>query len=334
LKQNIYQFRRIFICKLRNKLNILVTFAIPPALSILTSILLRFTPESLESYHFAYNNQYSTFLFLVVIVGIFFGLSNSVTDIIKDRLTLRREKLLNISFFGYIISKFIVLVTFAVIQSILFILPAHLILEEFNLVFVNIGLMTLISSCGIGFGLLVSTFLKSSIAAYNLVPLILVPQIILGGALVQYKELNQQLLFIKKSPIPPPAQIMFSRWGYEMLMTANYELHPYFRYMNELQEKKDELANRLITKQITKEQQLLINKEVNKKYTKLLSQTKSSVNKQIEELTFLFDGQYLSINNKWFDGSIKTWVRDFWILVFYNFFLILLCYIRLRTMKT
>ena len=75
---------------------------------------------------------------ILIIVAVFFGVSNSAPEIIKDRLILKREKLINVSILGYFICKFIVLLIFAFIQSALFILLAHIILEEYNLILYHI----------------------------------------------------------------------------------------------------------------------------------------------------------------------------------------------------
>ena len=53
----------------------------------------------------------------------------------------------------------------------------------------------------------------------NIIPIILIPQIVFGGALIQYQEMNKQLIFNANSPIPEICQIMPSRWGFEALVT-------------------------------------------------------------------------------------------------------------------
>lgn len=218
LKQTSFQFIRQFVNKSRDKMNQVVTFLIPFLLGILSSFMLKYTPN--DPYTFKENTQYDKFIFLIVIVGVFLGLSSSVAEVIKDRLILKREKLMDLSILGYHFSKVLVFLIFALVQSILFIVPSHIILQEPYMWGYHIGFMTLIIFTGISIGLLISTFLRSYIAAYNLVPLVLVPQIILGGALISYEKLNRDMMWYENDPIPPLAQVMPSRWAYEMVATA------------------------------------------------------------------------------------------------------------------
>ena len=45
-------------------------------------------------------------------------------------------------------------------------------------------------------GLLISSFVADAKTAVNIVPLILIPQIIMGGALIKYEEMNRNLDFV------------------------------------------------------------------------------------------------------------------------------------------
>ena len=61
-----------------------------------------------------------------------------------------------------------------------------------------------------------SSFIASPVAAYNLAPIILVPQIILGGALLKYEQMNQDIMLFrieKVNPIPPPADLIAVQVG-------------------------------------------------------------------------------------------------------------------------
>ncbi len=333
LIQFYYQFQRTFLCKARDKMNLWVTLCIAPLLSVLTSFLLRYQPDKKLAYSFANNEMYLTFLFLIVIVAVFLGLSNSAPEIIKDRLTLKRERLLSVPLSGYFISKFIVLFLFALIQSILFIVPAHLILNEYNMIFIHIGLMTLISSCGIAFGLLGSSFLQSSTAAYNLIPLILIPQIILGGALVKYKELNQEVFLNKNNPIPEIAQLMVSRWAYELLVTANIDLNPYNQAIKEEKKQKILIQKKYRQGQINREQKNKQRYAISKQTSNRLKTLTPTYNVSIKDTASLMKGEYLSKSNNWFNGNIRTWQRNLVLLSLYTLVLLTIGYIRLRTLK-
>jgi len=76
--------------------------------------------------------------------------------------------------------------------------------------------MTVVSISGITIGLLISSIPKlTSKAAQNIIPLILVPQIIFGGFIVDFEDMNKVLFFNEKAKIPEICQLMPSRWGFE-----------------------------------------------------------------------------------------------------------------------
>lgn len=333
LKQSLHLFHRILLHKLRDKMNIYVTLIIAPSLSLLTSFLLRYNAFPDTPYSFAENSMYPTFLFLMVIVAIFFGISNSASDIIRDRLILKRERVLNIPLSGYFFSKFIVLMLFAIIQNILFIIPAHLILEEYYMILYHLLFMTLISSTGIAFGLLGSTFFKTVTAAYNLIPLILIPQIILGGALVEYEQLNREFFIDKQSPIPELADLMISRWAFELLVTSNVDLHPINQLREQEQEQKKNLLNLLQQGEITPEERARLSEAITKEYGERSQEIAKYYNSEIKLSSALLPGEYLSVENNWCNGYFRTWKRNLIVLIGYALILLVLGFIRLKTIK-
>ncbi|MEZ5196905.1 MAG: ABC transporter permease [Bacteroidales bacterium] len=210
--------QRNFVNKLRDKSNLIITFLLPPFLGLFVGAILHYTPGN--EYTFFENKHIGTFLFLSMLIAIFLGITNSVEEIIKDQNVLNREKMLKISSLSYLNSKILTLIPFAFIQNLLFVYVGYFILEgkEFYLVFTLI--LTVISFCGISVGLFISSIPNlSSKAAINIIPVILIPQIVFGGALIQYQEMNKQLVFNANSPIPEVCQMMPSRWGFESLVT-------------------------------------------------------------------------------------------------------------------
>jgi len=242
--------RRNFIHKLRDRSNLLVTFLIPPLLALIVGLILRY--QDSDGYTLFNNLHLTTFLFLAVLIGIFLGVTNSVEEIIRDQRILMRERMLDVSRLSYYLAKLLTLSGFAVVQNLLFLIVGFLTLELRELFFSMWLLLMLTSMCGISLGLFVSSLPGlSAKGAVNLVPIILIPQIIFGGALVEYKKMNQQLTIIKESPIPEVCQVMVSRWAFEGLVTLQgYQnsYHPQEEIMMEeltdlkRYERKDEIA--------------------------------------------------------------------------------------------
>ena len=218
ISQLMYQFIRLFLIKFRDKVNIIVTLLAAPFLGSLIAIILRNGKNPI--YTFSENTQYILYLNLLVIVSLFFGLINSITEITKDRLIIKRDWLNKIPISGYLFSKIFVLVIFAFIQSILFIVSSHIILEEYDFILIHIALMTVITISGIATGLFFSSIIKSLTAAYNLIPILLIPQIILGGGFIDFDKINKDLYFFdKKSDIaltlgkvPEISNLILARW--------------------------------------------------------------------------------------------------------------------------
>ncbi len=112
-------FKRAFVSKLRNRTNLWTTIFEAPLLSALIGFVLRYAEHT--TYDFEHAFHIPTYLFLSLVVAMFLGLTNSADDIIRDRTILQRERNLNIHLPYYVLSKFITLSLFAVIQSALFI---------------------------------------------------------------------------------------------------------------------------------------------------------------------------------------------------------------------
>ena len=80
--------------------------------------------------------------------------------------------------------------------------------------------------------LLVSSVVKTERAALTAVPLLLVPQMLLAGALVPYKEMNRGLFDEAKlerehGGVPVPARIMPLRYAFEGMLVAQATRNPF-----------------------------------------------------------------------------------------------------------
>lgn len=245
LREEFTQFRtllgRAFISKLRNRANLLTTMVEAPLLAALIGAVLRYSEEG--SYDFASSFHIPTYLFLSLVVAMFLGLTNSVDDIIRDRPVLQRERNLNVRLGYYILGKVLTLSLFAVVQCVLFILIGNYLLEVRGMFWVFLGAMVLTAISGIAIGLLISCLASEGKTAVNIIPIVLIPQIILGGALIKYEEMNQNLDFVysisrwfSEHPeagdprsdlqVPLICEFMPMRWSYEAIVYAQAKLNP------------------------------------------------------------------------------------------------------------
>jgi ABC-type multidrug transport system ATPase subunit len=253
--------KRAFVSKLRNRTNVYTTIFEAPVLAALIGFVLRYAENS--TYNFASAFHIPTYLFLALVVAMFLGLTNSCDDIIRDRAILERERNLNIHLPYYVLSKFFTLSLFAVIQSILFLLIGDAILEIRGMFWPYLWFMGTTAVAGVAGGLLISSVVNDAKTAANIVPLVLIPQIILGGALIKYDEMNRNLDFLyvlsrdraakaqqpadermkpKDVEVPFICQFIPMRWSYEAMVVAQAKLNPFTRRQDILTEKIEKLA--------------------------------------------------------------------------------------------
>ncbi|MDA3885215.1 MAG: ABC transporter permease, partial [Candidatus Delongbacteria bacterium] len=148
-----------------------ITFLEAPILGVIIALLLKYIPG--EEYSLYDNKYLITFIFLSVIVSIFFALSNSVDEIIRDATILLREKMLNINSLEYYVSKFLTLMVFSIVQNFLFLLVGFWILELKELFLDYLLILTLVSIASTSMGLFISSLPKlTTKAAQNIIPLI------------------------------------------------------------------------------------------------------------------------------------------------------------------
>src|SRR5205814_5500301 len=192
------QFRtvlqRAFTSKLRNRANVIITVRVARILALLIATILRYSDSG--KYDCASAYHIPTFLFLSLIVAMFLGLTNSADDIIRDRAVLQRERNLDVRLPYYVVSKTLTLGVFALIQSVLFVLIGNYALEIRGMFWIDLGIMLMTAMGGVSLGLLISSLVADPKTAANIVPLVLIPQIIMGGAMIKYEDMNRNLALL------------------------------------------------------------------------------------------------------------------------------------------
>jgi ABC-type multidrug transport system ATPase subunit len=257
-KQFTVLFKRAFFSKMRNNANLLITLLAAPVLALLIGFVLRHS-ESLN-YDFASAFHIPVYLFLSLVVAMFLGLTNSVDDITRDRPVLLRERNLNVRLSYYVLAKGITLAAFAVIQCILFTLVGNALLSVRGVFWIVFVAMFLTTMSGVAIGLVISALVNESKTAVLAIPVVLIPQIILAGALIKYEDMNRDLDFVysirqwaarhptsamePRSDLTVPfiCSLMPMRWSYEALVFAQSKMNPLTRRQENIQRQIDELA--------------------------------------------------------------------------------------------
>ena len=215
---------RDLLSKLKNKQYLLINLLEAPILALLLSLIIRSNPDG-NHYIFRENQNVPAYIFMCIIVSLFMGLTISAEEIFKDRKILKRESLLNLSRSSYLFSKLILLFSISAIQVLLFVIIGNSILGIKGM-FVDYWYILFTVQCFANvLGLLISSSLDSAIAIYILIPLLIIPQMILGGAMFKFEHLNK--LIGGGFRIPAIAQVMPSRWAYEALTVDQFKNNKY-----------------------------------------------------------------------------------------------------------
>jgi ABC-type multidrug transport system ATPase subunit len=253
--------RRAFTSKMRNRGNLIVTTLVPPTLATLIGWTLYFDDSA--KYEFASAVHIPTYIFMALLVAMFLALMNSADDIIRDRTVLHRERNLDVRLPYYIVAKFSTLALFSAVQSALFVLMGNSILQIRGMFFEYWWFMFITAMSGTSLGLLISSLAPDGKAAANIVPLVLIPQLIFGGALIEYEKMNRDFDRIysvrrwfsthtdpelsgdrddARLRVPLISRFVATHYSYEALIVAQAKLNPLVLRQEKLQRQIDALV--------------------------------------------------------------------------------------------
>ena len=160
--------------------------------------------------------DFSGAIFFLAVAALWFGTSNAAREIVAEQSIYRRERMVNLSIFNYVMSKFTFLSLLCVVQCtvLLTIVFAALGLGDYSGVayLTMLAFMVMTAMCAASIGLLLSTVVTSSEAAMALTPIALIPQVVLGGRMVPMT--NKGWLEYVMAVIP-------SRWSFEGVLAAD-----------------------------------------------------------------------------------------------------------------
>jgi ABC transport system ATP-binding/permease protein len=148
-------------------------------------------------------------IFFLIVSAVWFGTSNAAREIVSERSIYLRERMVNLGLLNYVLSKYILLAGFCIVQCSVLL----------GIVFVALGFnggvtafllmlaaLTATALVAVALGLLLSTVVASSEAAMALTPIALIPQVVLGGLMVPITTVPH---------LKPMMYIIPARWGFE-----------------------------------------------------------------------------------------------------------------------
>lgn len=229
-RQFAIYFSRDIKSKIANRQYILLTLLEAPILGFVLSFIIRYIPDpKSDVYIFSENENIPIYIFMSLIVALFLGLTISAEEIFRDRKILKRERFLNLSRASYLLSKVAILIIISAFQAFLFIIIGNPILGIKGLYFNYWLALFSTAFCANMLGLNISASFNSAITIYIVIPLLIIPMMVLSGAMFPFDKLNRIIGNVDKVPLI--AEIMPTRWTYEALIVTQFKDNRYSKVM-------------------------------------------------------------------------------------------------------
>lgn len=182
-------------------------------LGLLTAMIFRgdvfeFPPDAAKSL----TAKAAQLIFLMVTISIWMGSIASAREIVKERSVVSRELAVGVQLNAYIASKLIVLLSLVTIQVFAYFMIVTFIKPTGTGEMTLLAILILSGWVAVMLGLVVSAWAESEDQATGLIPILLVPQLLFGGALVTLHEMP--------SFVGGMASVIPSRWAYDAAGTA------------------------------------------------------------------------------------------------------------------
>ena len=213
-KQWAVYWKRDLRAKRSNRQYVWMNLLQAPILALALALFTRYRDGS-DEYAYRLSENLPQFLFISVIVALFLGLSFSAEEIFRDRPTLRRERFLSLNWNAYLSSKMTMMFGISAVQSLFYTLISIWILDIPNALGIMFFTFFSLSCFASVLGLSLSSAMKSAKNIYIMIPLLIIPQIIFGGAIIRYDRFNP--IFTQVDRVPLIGNLMASRWGFESI---------------------------------------------------------------------------------------------------------------------
>ena len=198
--------QRYLKIKIKDKVNTAILLIQAPLIAMLLAFL--FAGEGAE-----FNKEKpSILLFIMVISAMWFGIINSVKEIVFEKAIYERERLIGLKLMPYLMSKFLILMILSFVQVLMLILIVNIFVPlDLNIEYL-ILVIFLTALTGVSLGLLTSTISKSVSQALALVPIVLLPMIIFGGGMMPIKDVPTNKFYLDAYRV---SLMMPTRWALE-----------------------------------------------------------------------------------------------------------------------
>ena len=192
---------RYFTVKRKDRVNTAILFLQAPVIALLISLV--FHGKGSE-------NAAAVPLFLIIISALWFGISNSAREIVAEKAIYNRERMINLKIPPYVLSKYVVLGCFCLSQCAVLVGISHPAVHLHGAIYQIFFVTFLAALAGLGIGLFLSSLTRTQQAAIAIVPLVLLPMVILGGAMLPVKDMGESAHIL--------SHFVPSRWAFEQVL--------------------------------------------------------------------------------------------------------------------
>ena len=212
--------QRSLAIKAKDLMNTIVLFAQAPIIAILIALVFgarcheELTADNWEQM----TGSVGTVIFLLGLAGLWFGSSNSVREIVGEWAIYRRERMVNLQITAYVASKLAVMAGLCILQCAMLMGIVYwgcALQANFWLLF---SALLCVSLVGVLLGLTLSSVARNTEIAVALLPLVLLPMVIMAGAVMPLKDMNPKVRMLCNA-VP-------SRWAFEAMMLAESDGRP------------------------------------------------------------------------------------------------------------
>jgi len=189
--------RRYLHILLKDRMNVALLLGQAPVIAVLLVLVF-----------LNYRNVWSL-LFCFSLTAIWFGCINSIKEITKEKHIYTRERVVSLKVAPYVFSKIAILFVLCLIQCLILIAVVASLVHIEGSSFMMFGVIFLSSLGGLTLGLFISALVDTTDKALAVLPLILIPQILFSGTVVEIDNMIPMSQGI--------SDFMICRWSYGLL---------------------------------------------------------------------------------------------------------------------
>jgi ABC-type multidrug transport system ATPase subunit/ABC-type multidrug transport system permease subunit len=197
------RYLRTFV---RDRRTLAILLAQAPLMALLIALLY---PSHLLALPDRQPTRSAQFVFLLITAALWLGLIDACREIVKERSIVLRELAVGVRLDAYLLAKASIMFVIAALQCILLVAVATVIqpLHARPSAYLSLTALVLLTSWSmVGLGLVVSSVARSVDQATSLIPLLLIPQLLFGAALVPFARMA--------AAVKGLSDVMVSRWAF------------------------------------------------------------------------------------------------------------------------